>query len=427
MNTSVVFKEFLDNLVISNKTEISGRYNNITKALNKQFYNNESETANSYQIGSYGRKTAVKGVSDLDMIFILPADVYTKYNNYQTNGQSALLQEVRSAIKRTYSNTEIRGDGQVVVVSFTNYVVEVCPVFLQSDGTYKYPDSNDGGSWRKTNPLPEIQEFHDYNQTTNLNLKRLAKMTRAWKNKCGVKIGGLLIDTLCYEFLEDNESHHTDTYSSYDILLRDFFKYLKDYDRERVYWYAPGSNQRVYKKNSNFIIKASKAYNNVIDAIDKKDNDTVYSIWKKVFGYPFPYPKAIKESAINYTANEEFIEDLFPVDIINRLRIECEVKQNGFRTDLLRKIGILKVNKKLKFYIEDTDVQKPYSIKWKVKNEGEIAKARNNFRGQILNDDGREIRNESSNFAGPHFVECYIIKNNVCVARDRIDVPISNT
>jgi len=427
MNTSVVFKEFLDNLVIPNKTEISGRYNNITKALNKQFYSNESETANSYQIGSYGRKTAVKGVSDLDMIFVLPAAVYTKYNNYQSNGQSALLQEVRSAIQNTYYKTEVRGDGQVVVVSFTNYVVEVCPVFLQSDGSYKYPDSNDGGSWKKTNPLPEIQEFHDYNQTTNLNLKRLAKMTRAWKNKCGVKIGGLLIDTLCYEFLEDNENHHADTYSNYDILLRDFFKYLKDCDKERVYWHAPGSNQRVYKKNSNFISKASKAYNNVIDAIDKKDNDTVYSIWKKVFGYPFPYPKAIKESAANYTANEEFIEDFFPVDITNRLRIECEVKQDGFRTELLRKIGFLKVNKKLKFYIDDTDVRKPYTVKWKVKNEGEIAKSRNNLRGEILDDDGKEIRNENSNFAGSHFVECYIIKDNVCVARDRIDVPISNT
>jgi len=427
MNTSVVFKEFLENLVIPNKTEISGRYNNITKALNKQFYSNESETANSYQVGSYGRKTAVKGVSDLDMIFVLPADVYTKYNNYQGNGQSALLQEVKSAILSTYPNTEIRGDGQVIVISFNNYVIEVCPVFLQSDGSYKYPDSNDGGSWKKTNPLPEIQEFHDYNQTTNLNLKRLAKMTRAWKNKCGVKIGGLLIDTLCYEFLEKKESHHTDTYSNYDTLLRDFFMYLKDYDKERVYWHAPGSNQRVYKKNSNFISKASKAYNNVIDAIDKKDNDTVYSIWKKVFGYPFPYPKAIKESAINYTTYEEFIEDLIPVDITNRLKIECEVKQDGFRTELLRKIGILKVNKKLKFYIENNDVPKPYTVKWKVKNEGPIAKSRNNFRGQLLNDEGKEIRNENSNFAGSHFVECYIIKNNVCVARDRIDVPISNT
>ena len=59
-----------------------------------------------------------------------------------------------------------------------------------------------------------------------------------------------------------------------------------------------------------------------------------------------------------------------------------------------------------------------------MKNEGEIAKQKNNFRGQIFN--GTNIRNETSSFGGSHFVECYIIKNNVCVARDRIEVPISN-
>ena len=36
-----------------------------------------------------------------------------------------------------------------------------------------------------------------------------------------------------------------------------------------------------------------------------------------------------------------------------------------------------------------------------------------------------EKRKEDTNFEGAHYVECYIIKNNVCVARDRIDVPIS--
>ena len=31
---------------------------------------------------------------------------------------------------------------------------------------------------------------------------------------------------------------------------------------------------------------------------------------------------------------------------------------------------------------------------------------------------------EPISFDGPHFVECYIIKDGVCVARDRVDVPI---
>ena len=427
MNISQTFKDFLSNLAIDNKQEIFNRYKRITKALNQKYYNSDSDTNNSIQVGSSGRRTAIKGVSDLDMIFELPLDVYTKYDNYQNNGQSALLQEVKNVITQVYSSTSVRGDGQVVVIKFKNYVIEVCPGFLQNDSSYLYPDSNYGGSWKKTNPRPEIAEINSFNQTTNGNLKNLAKMTRAWKNKCGVKICGLLIDTLCYEFLEEYENHQHTNFSEYDILVRDFFEYLKNYDINRAFWYAPGSNQKVYKKKSNFINRAKKSYPIILEAINRKDNNSVYAILRKIFGHPFPYPELIREASLNYTPNEEFIEDLYPIDITNILKIECEVSQTGFRTEFLRKmLTKLKVKKKLKFFIEYTDVEDPYIVKWKVRNKGLIAKQRNNFRGQILDDGGSGVRNESSDFEGEHFVECYIIKNDVCIARDRIDVPISN-
>lgn len=425
MNTSETFKEFLGNLVISNKEEISGKYKGITKALNIDFWDSESEIDNSLQVGSYGRKTAIKSISDLDMIFEISKEDFDKYDGYETNGQSALLQDVKKSIKKSYSTTDVRGDGQVVVVEFTNYKVEVCPAYLQEDGSYKYPDSNNGGSWKKTNPKPEIEEINDFDKTTNQNLKNLSKMTRAWKNRCGVKIGGLLIDTLCYEFLQSNENHWETNYSNYDLLVRDYFEFLKDYNKERKQWNAPGSNQVVYKKGSNFISKAKKAHENILEAIEKKDNDTVYSIWKRVFGYPFPYPKAIKEASINYSCQEQYIEDLYAVDILNSLSIDCRVKQDGFQDGLLRSLKRLRVNKDLYFYIVHTDVIEPFDVLWKIKNEGEIAKAKNMLRGEILEDKGGKERYEKTSFKGSHFVECYIIKNNVCVARDRIDVPIS--
>lgn len=425
MNTSQTFKDFLENLKISNKDDISYKYKRITKALNKYFYDKpEEDVLHSLQVGSYGRKTAIDGISDLDMVFEISDEDFQKYDSRKNNGQSDLLQDTKSAIKETYSSTDIRGDGQVVVVNFSNYIVEVCPSNLQSDNSYKYPDSNDGGSWKITKPRDEISELNSFNQTTNSNLKNLCKMTRAWKNKNGVKMGGLLIDTFCYNFLKINSKHHSTTYSNYDELVRDFFKYMSELSKEQKFWYAPGSNQKVYKK-SNFHSKAKKAYNNSKDAIEKKDNKTVYGIWRKIFGYKFPYPKSILEESKNYSANEEFIENQYPIDIRYNLNIDCLVKQQGFRDALLSKIGILRSTKKLRFYISGNEVPKPYEVKWKVKNLGPIAKKRNMFRGQILNDQGNEFRNENTNFNGEHYVECYIIKNGVCVATDRIDVPIS--
>lgn len=424
MNISQTFQDFLENLQIDNADDISKKYKRITKNLNTTFRESSSETNNSLQVGSYGRYTAIKGISDLDMIYQLPYDLYQTYNSRSGNGQSELLQTVKNSILGTYPRTDIRGDGQVVVISFDNYQVEVCPAFLLTDGTYKYPDSNNNGSWKITKPKQEIEAVRNMNIASNGNMRRLAKMCRAWKNKNGVKIGGLLIDTFCYNFLHANSQHRETSYSGYDVLVRDFFEYLKNLDNDQKYWLAPGSNQKVYRKGR-FTAKAKKAYKKVCEAIDKNANKTVYSIWRKVFGVFFPYPQVVLESAENYAVNEQFIENLVPVDIRCSLTIECSATQEGFREQFLSALPILKKNKKLKFFIKNTDVLLPYEVKWKVKNKGDVAKLKNMFRGQIVDDGGRRIRKENSNFGGEHYVECYIIKDNVCIARDRIDVPIS--
>jgi hypothetical protein len=120
--------------------------------LNKDFRDLESDTLYRRQIGSYGRCTAIHGISDLDMAFELPWELYEKYRNYQNNGPSQLLQAVRESLKKRYPRTEIKGDGQVVVINFAGFVVEVLPAFVDKDsGGYRFPDANNGGSWRIVN------------------------------------------------------------------------------------------------------------------------------------------------------------------------------------------------------------------------------------------------------------------------------------
>ena len=101
------FSSFCSNLSVQDETTISSRYKNITKRLNTDYWNTESNTSHSIYVGSYGRNTAIQGFSDLDMIFQLPYAEYERYNNYIGNGQSALLQTVKSSIEKTYSSTNI--------------------------------------------------------------------------------------------------------------------------------------------------------------------------------------------------------------------------------------------------------------------------------------------------------------------------------
>ena len=72
-----------------------------------------------------------------------------------------------------------------------------------------------------------------------------------------------------------------------------------------------------------------------------------------------------------------------------------------------------------------TDTPLPYEVKWKARNVGTEAIRRNCLRGEIIDSNRKNnVRHESSDFFGPHYMEAYIIKNGVVVARDRIEVPI---
>ena len=290
MSVSNWFEIFNKKLWMSDSdvSNISYRYKRITKQLNRDFWNTESETSHSWYVGSYGRDTDIH-VSDIDMLFQLPYSQYEKYNAYRSNGQSSLLQAVKTSVERTYNPTSIRADGQVIVLSFKDGIVfELVPAFLNTDGSYTFPDANNGGSWKSTNPKPEIKEIKEKNDEWNKNLKRLARMARAWKDTWSVPIGGLLIDTLAYNFLK-GWSYRDKSYLYYDFMSRDFFEYLSLQSKTQLHWRSPGANQYVWKKG-NFQDKAKKCYEISLEAIAKEKDYpyTAKSKWREIYGAKFP-------------------------------------------------------------------------------------------------------------------------------------------
>lgn len=165
------FSAFCSNIQVQDGGTISSRCKAITRRLNTDFWDTTSDTSHSLYVGSYGRNTAIQGFSDLDMIMQLPYSVYETYNGYSGNGQSALLQAVKKSIEKTYSKTSIRGDGQVILVPFTDGITfEVVPAFINKNDSYTYPDANGGGCWRTTNPRPEIAAIRLRDSSCNGNL-----------------------------------------------------------------------------------------------------------------------------------------------------------------------------------------------------------------------------------------------------------------
>lgn len=421
-----LFREFRDTLAVKNSEEISGRYKAITTRLNKDYWDIDSDTANCLQVGSYGRNTAINGVSDLDMAFELPWEVYDRFNERTGNVQSQLLQEIRDCLKIRYPTTDIHADSQVVVLDFTNYRVEVLPAFKGDDGGYTFPDSNDGGSWKECWPRDEMSAVTEVNNRSNRNLKHVCKMLRSWKNGHGAPMGGMLIDTLAYDFFRSNPSYDTKSYGSYPELMRDIFQHLAD-QPEQEYWLSPGSKDRV-KSKGKFQTKAKKALGWCQEAIDADADKQKEKLWRKTFGNAFPTTESVQKTGTRHRNTEQFIENSYPVDIQYELIIDSEVMNQGQKEGSLRKLRAkffwLPLGRKLRFVITYCNVPEPYSVYWKIRNVGAVAERLDKIRGQIHLDEGQRARSETADFDGQHYVECYIVKDGICVARDRLDVPL---
>ena len=446
MTTASLFKEFIKNIRIQNADVISENYNKVTKALNEYYYESDSNCIHCRQIGSYGRTTGINGISDLDMAFELPTATYDKFNAYSTGAQSALLQDVKKAILNIYDNDQVKADGQIVGIDLDGFRIEVLPTFfLEKDANgnldynvYTFPDSNNGGRWRRTKPKLEIEATRTLNtEYGNDTYRNLCRMVRSWKNHVGAKCSGLWIDTLVFNFLKQSETYKNISYKSYGELVKDFFKYLFDQyelSPDQKIWKAPGSNQNVHGSWQNHR-KMKKAYQLCLEATE--DISVANEKWSKVFGVNFPEEESehLHESFLvrKKAPNEQFIEYAYngKIDIRNYLSIDYSISAESKTWKMLKKALSnyrVPISRNLEFHIKNTDVEPPYQVKWKVRNIGSAAVAKNQERGRLQDSTFGKHKDsrlqEKSSFCGEHWVECYIIKNVICIALDHVSVHI---
>lgn len=155
--------------------------------------------------------------------------------------------------------------------------------------------------------------------------------------------------------------------------------------------------------------------------------------WGNFFNHKY-WTECLKEPkvkrSIKFDNTEEFIQHKHDMDIQYSLSINCDVQGNGWRKqpllDFLNKTRkferFIPYNFKVECEIGYTDCLEYDKILWKVRNVGQVAESKNMIRGQI-NEGGMKIT-EPTSFRGNHYIECYLIKNDRCVAKDRVNIPI---
>lgn len=250
-------------ITLDKKKLISNRYHIITKAINREFWQSENDTLHSFYVGSYGRRTAVN-TSDIDILVELPMSEYSRFQNSSSNGPSRLLQSVRTAIKKTYYNSDVRADGQIIKINFHDGIkFELLPAFKEENHwtqkiSYIYPDSNMGGSWQSTDPKAEQEAMKVKNSKSQSNglLIATCRHLRYIRDNYykSYKLSGIVIDSFVYTAMNNwkyvEKTTSISNPESYERILLNYYNDRVVNGRNFLRLYAPGSAQAVDTNDS---------------------------------------------------------------------------------------------------------------------------------------------------------------------------------
>jgi len=283
------FTQFHNNLSLTPNQFVDGltKRNGVVNCLNRQYWGSTSEMDHSFFVGSWGKDTATRPPRDVDLYFLLPSAVYTRFQAHVWNRQSSLLQEVKNVLTETYPDTDMSADGQVVVVRFGSYSVEVVPAFELTNGKYWICDTNTGGCYKQTDPWAEVGFINTTDQATNGNLRPLIRMLKAWQANCSVPIKSFQLELLAANFIS-NSPWRLNDFFWFDWITRDFFAYL--YHRANTTLAVPGGVETIYLGDK-WQSRAETAYWRAVKACDDETYNRVDSAgdeWQKIFGTEIP-------------------------------------------------------------------------------------------------------------------------------------------
>ena len=282
------FQRFLADLDLTDPQVKDGwrKQAGVRATLNRHYWSSSSETDNGFVSGSWGKTLQVRPPRDVDLLFFLPLGVHARFEQRVGNRQSQLLQEVKTVLEQTYSETDMRGDGQAVVVRFASTPVEVIPAFPLNDGRYLICGTENGGRYILTAPHAEIAEL-DASDTLNRGAtRRLILMAKQWQRHCEVPIKSFQVERIAIEFLA-GWPHSRDLFWI-DWMVRDFFGYLASRAGGVVVMPATGT---VVPLGDAWAAKARTAYAEAARAFDYEwTNEDVLAgmSWQLIFGEMIP-------------------------------------------------------------------------------------------------------------------------------------------
>jgi len=420
------FKLLHDNIRLtkSQRDDVKTKISGVSRSLYSEFYDNDYNRKTRLVIGSHGKRTQVRyPIGDIDLIFKISKEDLDRYQAYDGNGPSALLQRARVQLRKTYRNTSIiRTWGKVVLVKFSDgyHDVEVIPCFENNDNTFTIPNTegNDGkGSWDIFDPRAEVDIVSESHARTGIT-REFIKIAKRWKNNATLGVKSYQIEFFSVSFLDEYYSEE----KTWSQLYEEFMQWLEKQSAD----YSNDDESKILTARK----RASKARELELDNKFAEASDE----WRKIFGKQFPIfdesLDTVKALEFQYPTDEEYIQDVLPMRIddtytasINAEYSEGKSNPHPF-SQFFRNNGT-NLRKRARFYFTVvSNVTGNVEFFWKVRNFHYEAQAAGQLRGEIRSSGSRRTLEENSLYTGTHYVECYVSLDGIIVAKARRFVPI---
>lgn len=394
--------------------------------------------------GSYAHRTIIKPVDDDDEF---DADLLLELTEDTSWDAEDYVEQVYQAFRTsaTYKDMVRRRTRCVVVDYAGDFHLDVVP-YLDRHGEH-YITNRADNRFELTNPEGFNAWLEDKNGTTAgrlVKVIRLMKYLRDYKNTFSVRsfiLTLLLAERVNDAALLDDPNHYQDVPTVLKNVVSALHEYLKANETMPLltdpscpsenfnHRWTQGEYANFRKWIEYYSAKITAAY-------VEEDKTTSLSLWQEVFGPEFQAPATVvaKEASRPAARGEMFLEGTFGIpvrlDPRYRLRIDGRIRpKDGFRNlkgTLRTRGGVVPKYRQIQFTIVECTVPKPFDVYWKIKNQGDAAVRANCLRGEIVRDRGLLQRDESTAYTGHHYVECYIVRDHVCVATDRQAVVVTN-
>jgi hypothetical protein len=392
-------------------------------------------------VGSYARFTACRPLHDLDVLFIAG-----RFDANNLN-PSAILSRVQQALQQNFRNPtryriQVSQQSHSITISFLEnkeeqFAVDIVPAFTSGlknefgDDVYWVPEistvsrrnrrsqyeaisrakKTESEWWIKSDPRGYISAATILNDKNN-DFRKAAKVVKRWKHNCAAQDENFTVKSFHIEQALVGIFGENPRFDLFDAIFTFFCRIPQIISRPQIRDRADRAKfideylNDLTEPQRRQIIKARDAF--LIKLEDFSQQSAVTNLLQAA-----SHPRA--------SATEQYLFDS-EIPVLTEWDAQLRVTgtllpRDGFRAGVLDAAGVIQIDRRITF---TANLRGPYSadlLKWKVKNDNRSPQPR----GEITNH--RTLNNpERTLYNGAHYVECFAIKDGICIARGRQNV-----